>query len=53
MGGGGGYDKHLLEFVEIPEGGRCLINSVEVFRYSFSESIPVFFSCFKSDFILV
>ena len=52
-GGGEVYDKHLLEFVEILGGGRCLLNSVEVSRYSFSESIPMFFNCFEIDFILV
>ena len=26
---------------------------IKVFRYSFSEAIPIFFNRFKSDFILV
>ena len=30
-----------------------IFGSVKVFRYSFSEAIPIFFNCFKSDFILV
>ena len=30
-----------------------IFGSVKVFRYSFSEAIPIFFNRFKSDFILV
>ena len=30
-----------------------LLGPFKVFRYSFSEAIPIFFNRFKSDFILV
>ena len=40
---------------EFPPGFRAVYfcSSLKLFRYSFSEAIPIFFNCFKSDFILV
>ena len=40
--------------VTIPENAECKVSvGVKVFRYSFSEAIPIFFNRFKWDFILV
>ena len=35
------------------ETGPALLPELKVFRYSFSEAMPIFFNRFKSDFILV
>ena len=38
-----------------PRGVKMLqiLISIKVFRYSFSETIPIFFNRLKSDFVLV
>ena len=41
----------LAEKTEMILEGSIL--ALKVFRYSFSEAVPIFFNRFKSDFILV
>ena len=41
--------RQLLTVQGMPQNTRCL----KVFRYSYSEVIPIFFNRFKSDFIFV
>ena len=43
----------LLIKREILTSREVLYTKLKVFRYSFSEAIPIFFNPFKSDFILV